>query len=454
MEKLNILVVEDNPLDQQVIGDYLAAHSVEFAANFDAAVRKLESGRYDLCFLDLQLGKDDDCSGLKLIPLAAAKGIYSVVMSGHDSEKMVIRAQELGCNDFYAKGHQQTNVATIIAGFLRSRAGFNAERVFAEQFITKDPDTKACVMEAVKHAASKLSVMILGPTGSGKTCLGRIIHEHSGRKGPFVEINCSACAEELRPSELFGHKKGSFTDADNDRKGKLAQADKGTLFLDEIGAMSLKMQTDLLKAIEEHSFYPVGSDELESSDFRLVSATLENIQEFVAKGRLRFDFLQRIQDVTITLKPLAERKCDILPLVEFFTRGGRRLALSDEAKACLLNHPWPGNARELMKLVKRLVAEPGGQATPDRIRRHLAEGWIEPPAGPDKILSESLYRHMLEHGLEPALEELACRAIRKNLTENRGSRVNTLAALRISRRRLYSALKEQSGPEEDDAAGG
>ena len=265
----------------------------------------------------------------------------------------------------------------------------------------------------------------------------------SGRQGAFVDINCSVYTEELLEAELFGHKKGAFTGAAEDHKGKLAQAHKGTLFLDEIGAMSVKMQTNLLKAIETRSFYPVGSDKLESSDFRIVSATLENIQELIADGRLRFDFLQRIQGVTIALKPLARRKCDILPLVEFFTRGGRRLAFSDEAKACLLSHSWPGNARELKKLVERLVAEPGGKVTAEQVRHHLSESWAEPTGDSDDFLPESVYRYMLEHGLETALDRLTSKAVRRNLKENRGRRVKTLAALKISTRRLYTALRKK-----------
>ncbi len=449
MEKLTILVVEDNPLDQQVMADYLDSHAVEFAGDMHAAVRKLEGGRYDLCFIDLQLGKDDDCSGLKLIPLAAAKGIYSVVMSGHDSDDMVKKAHELGCNDFYPKGNQQSNVGAILAKFLQSRTGFDAERVFAEEFITEDPYTRDVVARAVKYASSDLPVMLVGPSGAGKTWLGRLIHEHSGRQGRFMDINCSAYTDELVDAELFGSKKGSFTGAAEDRKGILAQAHQGTLFLDEIGAMSFKMQTSLLKAIEERSFYPVGSDKLEFSDFRIVSATQDDLQELVTKGCLRFDLFQRIHGLTITLKPLAQRKCDIMPLIRVLTRNSRRLAFSDEARDCLLSHPWPGNTRELKRIVDLLVAGPGGQVTADQVRGPLSEGRVTPPAATHRFVGESQYRYALEHGLHATLDRFASEVVQRSLKENGGRKVNTMSALRISSRKLYSVLKGQAGSEKN-----
>ena len=384
MPKLKILVVEDNPLARKVMTAQLGDHSVEFASDEAGARRKLESGKYDLAFIDLQLGENDACSGLKVIPLAVSKGVYAVVMSGHDSEKFVEQAYELGCHDFYAKGNEADNVGRVIARFLERRDKSEEERLFSESFITEDEATRAVIREALKFATSELPMLILGPSGSGKTNLARIIHVHSKRPGEFVAINCAAYTEDLLEAELFGYRKGAFTGASDARKGKLLLADRGTLFLDEIGSMSLSMQTKLLKAIEERSFYPLGADRPEFSQFRVVSATLEDLQDVIKAGRLRFDFFQRIHGLPVHLKPLAQRRGDILPMIAHFTRGGKRLSFTPEAKEQLIGHAWPGNIRELKRFVELLVAgHEGGRVLPETVDRLLA-GVSAAPAGAAK----------------------------------------------------------------------
>lgn len=445
MEKLRILVVEDDKLTQKGMVKHLGQHAVELAGDFPSAMQALDSNHFDICFIDLRLGESDhECSGLKVIPRAAKEGIYSVVMSSSESEAVIDQAYALGCKDFYAKGNEEANVGEVIAKYFQNKAGFNAEHVFSREFVTEDPATKASVMEAAKYATSDLPMLLLGPSGTGKTSLGRIIHEHSRREGPFVAINCSAYTEDLLEAELFGYRKGAFTGAAESRKGKLLQAHKGTLFLDEIGAMSLNMQTKLLKAIEERSFHPVGADAPESSDFRLISATLEDLQKLITQGRLRFDFFQRIHGLTVTLKPLAQRRCDIFPLISFFTRSGKRLAFSAEAKACLREYDWPGNTRELKKFVELLAAGAAGRVTLDLVRRHLTQDAGKPPANAGLCVPDDWYRCALEKGLPDTVDRFVGEIIRRNLAENQGKKVKTLSDLKISNRLLYSTLKKSA----------
>jgi DNA-binding NtrC family response regulator len=439
VNRLRILVVEDDKLAQKVMGQNLAHHAVEFAGDLESARSKLANERFDLCFIDLNLGPGDECSGLKVIPLAAEKRVYSVVMTGMDTEDMIGRAYELGCQDFYAKGNEAANAGAVIAKYFQKRSGFNSEHVFAHQFITEDPATRASIAEAAKYAPTDLPILILGPSGTGKTSLGKMIHEHSLREGEFVAINCSAYTEELLEAELFGFKRGAFTGATEARKGKLLRAHKGTLFLDEIGAMSLNMQTKLLKAIEERSFHPLGAEAPESSDFRIVSATLEDLQSLIARGRLRFDFFQRIHGLTVALRPLNRRKCDIFPLVEFFTRGSRRLCFTEEAKSCLLDYDWPGNTRELRKLVRLLVSGAEGRVSREDVQRHLSRAVPRKAGG---FVDDAQYAFAVERGLDKALERFSSEIIRRNLSENGGVKVKTLSNLGISTRALYAALKQ------------
>lgn len=206
------------------------------------------------------------------------------------------------------------------------------------------------------------------------------------------------------------------------------------------------MQTKLLKAIEERSFYPVGSDQPESSAFRIISATLEDLQSLIAQGRLRFDFFQRIHGLTINLKPLAQRRCDIFPLIGFFTMGGKRLAFSDQAKACLLEYAWPGNTRELKKFVELLAAGAEGQVTLEQVHRHLTQNPSRQPASAGLGADESWYRYALDHGLPDAVDQFVGEIIRRNHSENHGKKIKTLSDLKISNRLLYSTLQQQSQP--------
>lgn len=445
MKKLKIFVVEDDKLAQKLMEKHLNKHSLDFADNKTTAIKKLKTNNYDICFFDLMLGINDDYSGLKLIPLAAKKGIYTVIMSSSDSDETVDKAYELGANDFYAKGNEESNIDVILKKFVKNKNQNAPENIFTDKFITQDKNVKSAITEALKYASSQLPILILGPSGTGKTSLAKIIHEYSGFDGNFVAINCSAHTEELLEAELFGYKKGAFTGANKDHKGRLLEADKGTLFLDEIGNMSLNMQMKLLKAIEEKTFYPLGSDKPEHSNFRILSATLEDPKQLIAQGKLRFDLFQRIHGFTITLKPLNQRKSDIFPLIRHFIHGKKHLAFMPDAKEHIMNYAWPGNIRELKKFVELMREGGEGRINLETVSRHLSAS--ESPALAQELMNNAHYSSALANGLEETLNQLAYEIIRKNLTENKTKKTKTLSELKISTRFLYSILRkfEESG---------
>ena len=450
MPPLSILIIDDDRLVRDNIASHLKGHAVEFAADEAQARRKLAAGNPDICFIDLELGEGDDCSGLKLIPIAEEKGSYSVVMSGHDSEPYVDKAYSLGCRDFFPKTDVAGNVAKVLARYQQRRQQAQTEGLFEDQYVTIDPVTRASITEALKYSTSDLPVLILGPSGTGKTSLARILHDRSGRKGQFVSINCSSYTEDLLEAELFGYKKGAFTDAREDRKGKLVLANEGTLFLDEIGAMSLNMQTKLLKALEEQAFYPLGSEKSETSRFRIISATLEELPTLVSDKKLRLDFFQRIHGVTVKLRPLAERTCDILPLLARFNRDGRKLSIAADAKERLLRHSWPGNVRELKKLVELLKADEQGRVTETRIEQLLTSLPILAMQVAGQDITEEQYHFALEHGLKAMLDRVAQAALRRSLAENGGRKRRVMAALRTNGHMIAKALRGASLDSEKD----
>lgn len=445
MPNLSILVIEDDALARELMADELAGHSLDFAPDFAAAKRKLESSRPDLCFIDLKLGKGDDVSGLKLIPLAASRGAYPVVMSSNDSEPFVEKAYALGCRDFYSKGDVHGNVEAVLSRYRQRQGKGNDTSLFEADFVTVDPATQAAVGEALRYAPSDLPMLLLGPSGTGKTRLARIIHDRSGRRGQFVAINCASYTEDLLESELLGHRKGTFTDATEDRRGKLLLADQGTLFLDEIGAMSVRMQTKLLKAIEEKCFYPLGSEKPVTSSFRVISATLEPIPALIKSGKLRLDFFQRIHGLTVDLKPLSLRTGDIPPLIAAMTQGGRRLSFTAEAKELLLRHDWPGNVRELKKLVDLLAAGQEGRVTAETLAGLLdtLKSQEQPGGG---FATEEQYRHALANGLAATIERVTESIIKRNLAENGGVKARVMDDLKIATRLLYKVLPGAAAP--------
>ena len=233
---------------------------------------------------------------------------------------------------------------------------------------------------AERAAESPAKVLITGESGVGKDVVARYIHSQSSRRlAPFVAVNCAGVTETLLESELFGHVKGSFTGAYRDKRGKLQLAHRGTLFLDEVGEMSLRMQALLLRFLENGEIQAVGSDHSQARvDVRVVAATNRNLDDLVAAGQFREDFLYRLRVIHLHVPPLRERPEDVHALMRhFLARSGRELHFTDDALRALLRYRWPGNVRELQNVVEQLVwLSPGGvvgvEQLPASMRTDLA----------------------------------------------------------------------------------
>lgn len=302
------------------------------------------------------------------------------------------------------------------------------------------------IFETVKRLAHfSTTVLITGESGTGKELLARAIHHNSPRRGkPFIAINCGAIPENLMESELFGHKKGAFTDATRDKRGLLEEANGGTVFLDEIGEMPTHLQVKLLRALQEQQIRRVGDEQLISIDVRVIAATLRDLEDDVRTGRFRDDLYYRLNVVSIHLPALRERSDDLPVLVQHFIKKHSKrlnlpaLTITDEAMQCIKSYSWPGNVRELENCLERaLVLTESGvidrDALPDKVRLSQKSESDEPPTDflSDDNLSIKVHTRSLEMNL-----------IRKALKRTRGNRTHAAKVLEISHRALLYKLKE------------
>ncbi|MCZ6601422.1 MAG: sigma 54-interacting transcriptional regulator [Planctomycetota bacterium] len=253
---------------------------------------------------------------------------------------------------------------------------YQLQKVSFKNIPTRNPDMKRCLDAAAAAAPHDMTVLILGENGTGKNLLAQAIHNSSPRAmGPYIALNCSAIADTLIESELFGHERGSFTSADRDRKGKFELANGGTLFLDEVGDLSPAAQAKILRAVEYKQFERVGGEKTIKANIRIIAATNQDIFTQVETGTFRRDLFYRLKEVIIELPPLHSRKEDIPLLVERFIEESNKkynrtvLEISDEALEVLIKYHWPGNIRELRSVIKSAVVKEEGPALlPERIQ--------------------------------------------------------------------------------------
>jgi DNA-binding NtrC family response regulator len=290
-----------------------------------------------------------------------------IVFTGYGSINHAVATIKRGAFDYLAKPIKIEDLIRSIERALSyveiSRSSVEVENRYVSnvdgselEFITRDPATIEMLQLAQKAATFDSPILIYGETGTGKEIIARYIHDKSGRRAPFVQLNCASIPRDLLEGELFGYKKGSFTGAVRDYAGKIALSDGGTLFLDEIGELPLGLQAKLLRVLEIPEYYPIGSNEKKHTDLHLVVATNRNLRKMVDEGSFRSDLYYRIAVVPVVVPSLRERKCDIMPLVEYFMKQrSAELILSPEAKLQFFNYDWPGNVRELKNVIDRSI---------------------------------------------------------------------------------------------------
>lgn len=442
-----ILVVEDDELTRISLNSLLSKKGeVLLASSKDEALSALASSP-EVAFFDLDL--EEDLQGLELISEGKKKKAYVVVLTGREEEEVIEKAYGLGCDDYLVKPFKNDELELVFKKFSLFRNQDLYRGIFSSRYVTQDERFLKSLEVLNEALVSDRPITIRGETGTGKTLIAKLIHEIShGGDEKFVHLSCAELPENLLESELFGFEKGAFSGAEKKTKGKMELADGGTLFLDEIATMPMTLQQKLLRAIEEKSFYPLGSEKKISSNFRLLSATCENLEEMVKEGKFREDLYYRIDGFKMNLPPLRERKGDIHFLIKHFMRKTpRRVVLSDDVKTFFNDYSWPGNIRELEKTIEILKTKSKGIIKQTDLPSYMRGVTTSED---DSLLSRDLIDFIRSNGLKAFVEMMEEKALLHFQKEHDGKVRKILNDLKISNSSFYRVLERLKGKGEGE----
>ncbi len=449
MSRSRVLVVDDEPGIRESLTGILEDENYEVQAvpSAEECLRQLESKTYHVVLLDIWLPAMDGLETLEHIRrFDPSRRPIVIVISGHGTIETAVRATKLGAFDFLEKPLSLDKVTVTVHNALNHRRLLLENENLREQvrselrIIGDSVPMKALRQQLALMAPTNGRVLIYGESGTGKELIARGIHAQSERaQAAFVEVNCAAIPEELIESELFGHLKGSFTGAHEDKTGKFQKADGGTLFLDEVGDMSLNTQAKVLRALEEQRFEPVGSGKTVQVDVRVIAATNKDLEHEIAHGNFREDLFYRLNVIPFYVPPLRDRAEDIPLLADYFltefslTYGRKSKLLTPEAHQALAGYSWPGNVRELRNLMERIVIM---NPLLERIdARHL-------PLPASALRAESRRSRMSSFAtLEDARKSYERDYVLRTLEEWGGNVTRTAAALGLERSHLYRKMK-------------
>ncbi len=440
-KSINILVVDDEPSIRESLGGWLkrAGYQVDTAADGFTALAKSQQTHYDIMLIDVKMPEMD---GLTLLKKLKENDTDTAIlmMTAHGDIQDAVQAIKAGAYDYLLKPFELEELSFTIEKLVQMQSLAMENLILKDRLATisrfenlvgQSPVMLKLFETIVEVAQTDATVLITGETGTGKELVARAIHAQSPRcYAPFIAINCGAFTEHLLESELFGHEKGAFTDAKYTKKGRLEMANGGTLFLDEVGDISMKMQIDLLRVLETHEFTRVGGTSTLKSDFRVIAATNQDLQEAIRRKTFRQDLYYRLNVVHIQVPPLRERVEDIPLLAQHFLRRyaaetKKKIdSIEKRALEAMKQYPWPGNVRELENAIERAVVVGKGRQI------KLADLPFIAAAG-----------EPAEYG-DLSLEEMERQHIARVLA-SKGSNLSKVArVLRINRSTLYEKIKK------------
>jgi len=367
-----ILIVDDEVIMRESLSGWLErdGHSVQTAASGETAIAKSKQTRFDILLVDIKM---EGMSGLEVLRRIRESDpdVAVVMITAFGSISTAIEAMKNGAYDYMLKPFDPNELGVLIDKIIQHQQQTRENLYLREQFkdrlrfenmIGQSEPMQKVFSLICDVGPTESTVLINGETGTGKGLAAKAIHSHSRRcNGPYVVVNCGAVPEHLMENELFGHMKGAFTDAKETKRGRLELAHGGTLFLDEIGEISMRMQIDLLRVLEDGVFYRVGGTQPMEADFRVIAATNRNLEDAIREGRFREDLYYRLNVIAFTMPPLRQRKQDIPLLAEHFLQRYIQEThrpvdrISREATDEMMLYDWPGNVRELQNAIERTV---------------------------------------------------------------------------------------------------
>lgn len=444
----HVLLAEDEPAYQRLGSAFLAGqgHRVTVAGDADEAVRAFDADRPHVVLLDLAMPpRMEPEAGLALIPRFAPAVV--VVLTGHADRELALRAAELGAWDFLAKPIDPDMLRFVVTRAMhKARLDEELRQLRAREaeddlgLVGQSPVMQNLRAMVRRIAHTSVSVIVLGPTGTGKELVARALHACSPRSaGPFAVIHCGALSAELLESELFGHLKGSFTGAYRDQAGLVETAHGGTLFLDEVGEMPPPMQVKLLRFLQEGTFVPVGGRSAKHADVRVVAATHRDLEAMVRDGSFREDLFYRLKGVVLRTPSLAERGGDIpLLAARFLQRVAPNARFTADALAWLQTQEWPGNVRQLRAVVESagaLILPGSDRVDAELLRFASGQGGALPAASDGAAPAGGVGM------LDAAILELETRLVSEAMKASGGNQSEAARRLGISRVGLIKKLQ-------------
>lgn len=430
-----LLIIDDDVSFCHLLEKFLVQKSftVQTAYNGKDALGKINKAHFDLVLSDLRL---PDTDGLELLVKIKQKmpQVPVILMTGYSEVNSAVKAIKNGAFDYISKPLNREEVLLIIQKALKNEQPALETDKAPEEAPFYEPQFSDASRRFYEHIAvvapTDFSVLLTGESGTGKEVIARTIHRQSKRKDkPFTAVDCGAIPREIAASEFFGHLKGAFTGAVQDKTGFFEAAAGGTLFLDEIGNLSYENQVQLLRALQERKVKPVGSNKEIKVDIRLITATNEDLKEAVRKGAFREDLYHRLNEFAIHIPRLVERREDIMPFAEYFLEAANRLldkqliGFTPEVADIFLHYSWPGNLRELQNIIKRAALLSPAEFIGSEVLP--ADFFTDQPVSPSIDLKSAEKEHILQ-----VLKEVGF------------NKSKAAEKLNISRKTLYNKLKE------------